>query len=267
MAVAEGLMNQLTAPPPTPEMIAALLGIPLFHTDLYIPEYPVAEIGPWRITHCPLHTSRGYWGASSLVAGMPVLLRQGNSGWETWMSMSPYELESQELGCRYAHGHTVVMGLGMAWIAINAALNSKVGTVTVVERDGDVINLVKQSGILERAPSQVAEKITIVQADALTWSSDTPVDFLYADIWLQLCEPQTLEQVRQMQRNVSAKSIYFWGQELVIRKQAATLEPDVELDHALLTRVVNDQLALPLLIPPDLDYSALIRKAYSMRPL
>ncbi|OQB96252.1 MAG: hypothetical protein BWX86_00876 [Verrucomicrobia bacterium ADurb.Bin122] len=38
------------------------------------------------------------------------------------MSLSVHEIESQELGCRHAFGTTVVMGLGMGWIALNAAL-------------------------------------------------------------------------------------------------------------------------------------------------
>jgi len=255
-------MDDVQLPQPSAESLAAALGTPLFRTDLYIPEYPADGIGPWRVNSCALHVCHGYWGRPYVVADMPALLRDSDGGSQTWMSMSPYELESQELGCRHAYGHTVVMGLGMAWIAINAALNPAVERVTVIERDADVIALVRQSGVLERAPEEAGRRITIVQADALEWRPTEPVDFLYADIWLRLAEPQTLAQVRQMQANVGAERVYFWGQELAIRDHAAAIAPGAELDQALLERVIAERIKLPLLVPPGADYSALIRSVY-----
>lgn len=62
-------------------------------------------------------------------------------GWEMWMSLTPHETESQSLGNRYARGTTAIMGLGMGWIAANAALNPKVNRVLIAERDTDVIRL------------------------------------------------------------------------------------------------------------------------------
>ena len=244
------------------ESVSASLGTPQFRTDLYLPRYPAGEIGPWRVQPCALHLGRGYWGDSYVVVDMPALLRLGGRGWETWMSMSPYELESQELGCRYAYGHTVVMGLGMGWVAINAALNPRVDKVTVIERDPDVISLIEQSGVLRQAPAEAAGKIAIVQADALEWRAEEPVDFLYADIWLHIAEPGTVEQVRRMQANVGAETIYFWGQEMVIRDLAA---PRPIADRAILDQVIRERIDLPLLVPEEVDYPAMIRSALDMK--
>jgi len=254
-------MDDTALPLPPAETMAKMLGVPLFRTDLHLPDYPDGEIGPWRVDHCAMHTGMGFWGTPYVMADMAILLRRRDEGWDAWMSMSPYELESQELGCRHAYGHTVVMGLGMAWIAINAALNPAVERVTVIERDDDVIDLMKQSGVLERAPDDAGRKITIVRGDALAWRPKDKVDFLYADIWLHLAEPQVLDDLRRMQDNVAAEIIYFWGQELVIRERAAVLAPGQELDDALLRRTVDESIALPLLIPEGLDYPALIREA------
>ncbi|MBF8276305.1 MAG: hypothetical protein HW390_1378 [Candidatus Brocadiaceae bacterium] len=60
-------------------------------------------------------------------------------------------------------------------------------------------------------PEAVKNKITIVNANALEWVAEVKVDFLYADIWLSLDEPQTLEQVRCMNENLRADAVYFWG--------------------------------------------------------
>ncbi len=63
-------------------------------------------------------------------------------------------------------------------------------------------------------------KSASVRADALEWKPDKPVDFLYADIWRCLEEPQTLDDVLRMQANVRTESINFWGQELAIQTLA-----------------------------------------------
>ena len=171
----------------TPEQLAEALGLPLFATDLYMPEYKEGEIGNWRITQSQFGMDHGYFSGTWAVHNMPALLRNskdGSTGWATWMSLSPHEIESQELGCRYAHGHTVIMGLGMGWIAINAALNPAVKSVTVVEYDPEVIDLFGQSGASGGLPATILDKISIVEADALNWHPEHRIDFLYADIWL-----------------------------------------------------------------------------------
>lgn len=121
---------------PDPLMLAQALGVTLFQMPWHQPAYLVGQIGPWRIVHGGVGLDRGYYSGTCLSVGSPALLRRNAAGgWDTWMSMSPYEVESQELACRYAYGHTVVMGLGMGWVAANIALNPAVTKVTVVERE------------------------------------------------------------------------------------------------------------------------------------
>lgn len=109
---------------PDPLMLAQALGVTLFQMPWHQPAYLVGQIGPWRIVHGGIGLDRGYYSGTCLSVGSPALLRRNAAGgWDTWMSMSPYEVESQELACRYAYGHTVVMGLGMGWVAANIALN------------------------------------------------------------------------------------------------------------------------------------------------
>ena len=77
---------------------------------------------------CPLLDT-----ATQLVNGMALLTRiDDGSKPHTWMSISPMEIESQEIG-QHARGHVVVMGLGMGWAAANAALHPAVSQVTVVD--------------------------------------------------------------------------------------------------------------------------------------
>jgi hypothetical protein len=182
------------------------------------------------------------------------------------MSLSPHEIESQEIGCRHVSGCTVIMGLGMGWIAINAALNPVVDQVIVIERDPEVIDLFKYSGAVDKLPQAILDKLEIIEADALEWRPSRPVDFLYADIWLRLAEPQTLDDVRRMQENVGADTIYFWGQELSIYSGASQwIGAGERLSDGLIRRCIEEVIVLPLFVPPHVDYAALIDRVAQNR--
>lgn len=251
--------------------LAAAAGVPLYSSDLYMPSYLDGRVGRWRLTRTGFCLDRGYHSGLWGVSGMPVLMRNSSENgerWETWMSLSPHEIESQELGCRYAFGHTAVMGLGMGWVAVNIAINPAVRKVTVVERDPEVIDLFAQSGVLAGLSAEIADKIRIVRADALEWVPEEAVDFLYADIWRCLEESQTLDDVRRMQANAGAGGIYFWGQELAIHTLAAK-RPEGCADNREWAQVVrscvSDTIRLPLLLPDDFDYPGMIAEVVRRR--
>jgi len=241
-----------------PQEMAQALGIPLFHTPFFLPDYPDGEWGQWRIGHTGTGIDHGYYTRQWVISGMPVLMRrnpQNPDAWETWMSLSAHEMESQEPGCMFAMGHTVIMGLGMGWIALNAALNPSVTKVTVVELDQDVISLFNSTGVLQQVPQEIQTKISIVHGDALDWRPQEPVDFLFADIWRTLVEPDTLAGVSLMQSHVQAWSVYFWGQELwlysafqrLFGAQAALTREGIEL-------CLEREFKLPLLLPWNSGY-------------
>jgi hypothetical protein len=251
--------------------MAALLGVPLFSTDLFMPDYTPGTTGRWRMQSGGFVLDHGYHSGTCATFGMHVLLRNRDDNehtWDTWMSLSPHEIESQELGCRHAYGHTAVMGLGMGWAALNIALRPQVRRVSVIERDPEVIALFTRSGALASVPAEAAAKIHIVQADAMAWRPDTPVDFVHADIWRTLAEPQALDDVRRMQANVQAACIYFWGQELLIHELAAQSaqegsDPDRWAEAVRLC--IAERIALPLLSPAGLDYPAFIAHVAAQR--
>ncbi len=255
--------------------IATALGKELWTTGSFVPQYQSGKIGSWRInTGGQLVNDWGYYSGPCLLEMLPYLARKASSnnvdseGWEIWMSLTPHEIESQELGFQYAFGKMVIMGLGMGWITANAALNPQVTNVTVVERDPDVINLFYESGAFESIPSSAQQKIAIVEADALEWhpGPGQTIDFLYADIWLHLAEPETFSQIVRMQGNVQAKQVYFWGQELIIFSAIAQISKDKEtITDDLIQRAFTDVIKLPLLIPIDRDYGQMIEQVIKNR--
>ncbi|PWC55627.1 hypothetical protein [Azospirillum sp. TSO22-1] len=229
-----------------------------FETDLFVPTYRPFTGERWELRVVPVGMSPSFWGEPRIVRDMAVLLRQGSKGMDTWMSMTPFETESQEIGCRLATGHTVVMGMGMGWAAANAALRPAVSRVTIVERDPEVIGLIRDTGIFDQLLTDAAAKIAIVQADALEWRSEAPVDTLLADIWLRLNGDDRVDHVRTMRANTGAPRVYFWGQEMVLARRAR--DTGRVLDDASLTAIVGE-IGLPLIGPEWPSYAALAAQA------
>jgi hypothetical protein len=227
-----------------------------FRSDLYFPHYRAVTSGPWRIRIVAMAAARGYWGDVYRLNGAVIMVRDNGAAAESWMSMLPSEIESQEIGLRAAHGHTVILGLGMGWLTANVALQPQVERVTVVERDADIIALVAANKVFERLPEAARRKITVVQADALDWHPDRPVDSLQADIWLKTLEDGKLADIRRMQANIAARSLYFWGQEMEIWRHACRRLDALAtaLDWPVLRSVVTEEIGLPLVLPDWADY-------------
>lgn len=233
-----------------------------------MPQFSDGQFGCWRITRAGMHLEPGYHTPLWVACDMPVLLRKtGNEpeNWDTWISLSPHEIESQQLACSYAAGHTMVIGLGFGFAALNIALNQAVSRITIVERDPELIALFEQSGALTGISATIVDKIKIVQGDHFATCPAEPVDFLYVDIWRELDEPHALEDVRRIQANIKANSVYFKGQELSIYAAWNHIQRGEPLANgSQLTRAIAE-IGLPLLHPVDIDYPAMIEAVVLFR--
>jgi len=237
--------------------------IPFYQTDLFRPSYRPLKSGPWELRLAELVLCSGYWSPPQLVSGLAVLVRQRVNGqgepcWETWMSLSPKELESQEIGVRLARGRVVIFGLGMGWSAAASALRDEVSEVIVVELDADVLALHRTLDVFAQLPPAARAKISLHQGDAHHWHPEQPVDLLMPDIWQPLVSDGRVEEVRRMQTNVQARAVYFWGQELEIARHARAAGR--ALDAAGISATIAD-FGLPLIGPEDPDYPWKLQQA------
>ncbi|PWC87836.1 hypothetical protein TSH100_09575 [Azospirillum sp. TSH100] len=230
-----------------------------FVTDLFVPRYQSCEVGRWRLRMAPLLVSAGYWSPALMTTDTAALLRREADGeYRCWMSMTPMEIESQEIGVRAATGHTVVMGMGMGWATVNAALRPEVTKVTLLELDPDVIEVNRRIGLFDQLPAEIVAKIDIVNGDALAYCGDEPADTLMTDIWLPINGDERMAQSRIMARNTRAARVYVWGQELAIARRARAL--GLELTEETVARIVAE-FDLPLIGPERSDYPDLIARA------
>lgn len=214
---------------------------------------PIAS-GAWSLRSLPTIICMGYWGQLQIAQDIMVLMR----GQKTWMSTAPMEVESQRIGVDFARGHVVIFGLGMGWSTAMSALRPEVEQITVVEMDENVLAMHEQIKLFERLPGGVGEKVRIVHADALEWKPDSHVDLLMPDIWVDMVSWGRAEEVHDMQDNVGADMIYFWGQELELARHAVRLGRPLD-DAGLAATAAEFDLPLVGLDTPD--YAARTRGA------
>ncbi|HEX4738525.1 MAG TPA: hypothetical protein VH331_13285 [Allosphingosinicella sp.] len=235
-----------------------------FETALWIPDYREGSWGPWSLRVRLVHVGRGYWGRLYGAAKVPLLIGPFEEHGAAWMSIVPMEIESQEIGIASAHGHTIVLGLGMGWCAANVALNPAVERVTVVEHDPDVLALVEAMDVFGQLPDAARAKIELVRDDALRWRPDSPVDSVQADIWARFVEPGKWDEARRIHDHIGAGSLYFWGQELELWRLACRARGRVpeQLEDGELEALI-EQTGLPLVVDRRPDYPKRIAEAAS----
>ena len=232
--------------------------LPSFEHDLFRPVFRPFKGERWEMRIADMVLCPGYWSPPRLVHGMAALMRLEEDGAQTWMSMTPMEIESQELGCRFAAGDTVVLGMGMGWAAANAALRSEVSRVTVVERDSEVIAMIASLDVFGQLPEEARAKITVIEGDACLYRPDHPADTLLADIWRPVFSADRDAEVRRMHANIGGSRVYFWGQEMVIAHRLR--KAGRQIDTRSVEEAVGD-MALPLIGPSLPDYPVLIAQA------
>jgi len=108
---------------------------------------------------------------------------------EIVMSDTPAEINDHLPFISQAHGHVLIAGLGLGFVAEQCALRPEVDSVTVIEIEKDVIALVKDH-------LAKYDKITIIEGDALDWVAD--IDGYYNCVWLDIwpsINPDNLKEI------------------------------------------------------------------------
>jgi len=132
-----------------------------------------AEISHYTITK--LDVLRELMHGGPCEEGTVAILRVNG---RTMMSDTRHErLTNWEVRTK-AKGHVLVGGLGIGMVIHALAKKDEVGSVTVVEKEADVVALV--SPTLPKSP-----KLTVVCADIFDWipPNGTKYDTIYFDIW------------------------------------------------------------------------------------
>lgn len=103
-----------------------------------------------------------------------------------WMAVKPSEILTMQPAIENAHGNVLAYGLGLGYFAFMASGKRSVKSVTIVEKDSNIIELFKTE-LLPQFPN--AEKISIIEADAFEFAEKLSAegaehyDYIFTDIW------------------------------------------------------------------------------------
>ena len=112
------------------------------------------------------------------------------------MSDSKYEQELNSEIIEKAHGDVLSLGFGIGFILQPLMKMDKVKTITIIEKEQEVLDLVASQLVLN-------DKVRVILGDALNWTPDMPFDIIYED-----CDYSSKEITQaQLKYNQSDNSI------------------------------------------------------------
>ena len=101
-----------------------------------------------------------------------------------WMAIKPNEIETMQPIIDIIEGKVVTFGLGLGYFTYMASLKERVQSITVIERDNEVIQLFERYLFPQ---FQHKEKVGIISADAFEYSEkqmpDNNFDYAFVDLW------------------------------------------------------------------------------------
>ena len=109
-----------------------------------------------------------------------LALTEGNN---IWMSLNPNEIETMKPFINKGRGNVLVLGLGMGYVPFMLASKNCVKSVTIIERDQNIIDLFNKF-IWPKFVNK--EKIKVIKDDAIEYvkkQKEATYDYIFADLW------------------------------------------------------------------------------------
>ncbi len=154
----------------------------------------------------------------------PAVLQNGRE----WMTVTPNEIETMRQPIEEAFGHTVTFGLGLGYFAFMASNKPDVTSLTVVERDPDVIAMFEKH-LLPQFPH--GEKINVVKADAFHFMKDMRdgyFDYAFADIWHDAGDGLPLYcRMKRAERDIPHTRFSYWIERSILARLRWSVFADV----------------------------------------
>lgn len=129
-----------------------------------------------------------------------------------WMMITPNEIQTMQPGIAAAHGKVATFGLGLGYYAFMVSEKSQVDSVTIVEKEPQIIELFSQV-ILPQFPQR--EKIRIVCQDAFVYAEQNlkmeAYDYVYVDLWHDVSDGMELyKHMKKLAKDVKDTAFGYW---------------------------------------------------------
>jgi len=134
---------------------------------------------------------------------------------ESWMSPNLAERNTMALPIKKAHGDVLTFGLGIGYFPYNCILKEEVESVTIVEKNPDIIKLFKEI-ILPQF--NTTKTINIIEGDLFDYYNDDFLknfDYIFVDVWKNETDGLLLYE-QMMKKNVITKNIDYWIEDAIL---------------------------------------------------
>ena len=117
------------------------------------------------------------------------------------MSLNPNEIETMKPYIKKAKGNVLVLGLGMGYVPYMISLKDEVKSITIIEKDKEIIDLFKKN-LLPLFVNR--NKITIIEDDAINYvAENNKYDYIFADLWHDAEDGLSLfVQLKRISKNI-----------------------------------------------------------------
>ena len=144
----------------------------------------------------------------------PAVLEGGRE----WMTITPNEINTMKGPIERAKGRALTYGLGMGYFAYMASLKEDVYSITVIEREPDIISLFKEYILPE---FEYKDKINIIQSDAFTYAENFAAkenfDYAFVDIWHDALDGLELYIKTKKLEKLSPRTKYdYWAEKTLL---------------------------------------------------
>lgn len=144
----------------------------------------------------------------------PMVLENGVE----WMAIKPNEIETMHRPIADAHGRVLTFGLGLGYFAYMAARKEAVSSVTVIEREADIIRLFREEILPQFGP--FAPKIDIIEADAFAFARSRAArayDYVFCDLWHDAADGLPLYiRMRKIEKTLQTAPFAYWIEDMLL---------------------------------------------------
>lgn len=130
---------------------------------------------------------------------------------QTWMSLTPMEIESNYMAWFMAEGNVGLGGLGLGYVPLRCAAEEAVESVTVFEKDPRVIQFFKD----RYKDRPYFSKFVFIEGDVRETLKGMDFDYFYMDIYQTLLPNETILDLRYFNAENDIGTYRYWGQERV----------------------------------------------------
>jgi hypothetical protein len=156
----------------------------------------------------------------------PAVLEDGNE----WMTLTPVDLDTSDEAIEKAHGRVVTFGLGLGYYTYMVSEKAEVESVTVVEKNPDVIALFNEYVLPQFARP---EKVRIVNADAFEYVErempEEKFDVAFVDTWRDASDGAPMyERMKKLESLSPDTEFIYWIENFLISRLRAIRFAEIE---------------------------------------